>query len=202
MNISPARESDANLKWGYAFAGLIALGFAALIQVAFHGLDEETLANMPAAVTVPYGFAGKLGITIPLALLGLGLIVRDGLANLRDTSGSIERVVRPRREIAPAPGLAAATHAEELLEEGEPIPDQPPGQVGSAKPARKIAALTAGFEGRAAGAPARTGGPVSSSDPVPQRPGSGQIALSSAKYLNKNPGGSFRKGTTNNTTDE
>jgi hypothetical protein len=37
---------------------------------------------------------------------------------------------------------------------------------------------------------------------VPQRPGSGQVVLSSAKYLNKNPGGSFRRGTTQHTKDE
>src|SRR5262245_31932748 len=64
-------------KWGYAVAGAIALGFAAVIQFAFGGLDEDSLARLPGFIKVAYGVGGKLGITVPLALLGLGLIIRD-----------------------------------------------------------------------------------------------------------------------------
>jgi hypothetical protein len=166
------------MKWGYAFAGACALGFAALIQVAFGGLDEESLGRLPAIVTVPYGLAGKLGITVPLALLGVGLILRDVLVNRR-----------------------AGTVRLDDLEEGEPLADEIPSPA-PAKPAKKIAALAGGFEGRHEKANATTGGPVADAAPIAQRPGSGQVVLSSARYLNKNPGGSFRKGTSSHSHDE
>jgi hypothetical protein len=167
------------MKWGYAFAGACALGFAALIQVAFGGLDEEALANLPAIVTVPYGIAGKLGITVPLALLGVGLILRDVLVNRRGG------IVKP-----------------DDLEEAEPLAEEVPSPALAPKPGKKIAALAGGFEGRHHTPPPTTGGPVGDAVPIAQRPGSGQVVLSSAKYLNKNPSGCFRKGTSSHTNDE
>lgn len=185
--------SDSSMKWGYAFAGACALGFAALIQVAFDGLDEEALANLPDIVTVPYGIAGKLGITVPLALLGIGLILRDALVNQRSSAaGSV--VASSRR--------AKDAVADEALEMGEPLPDEVAPAPAAPKPGKKIAALAGGFGGRGGGVPEETGGPVGDAAPVAQRPGSGQVVLSSAKYLNKNPGGSFRKGSSNHTTEE
>src|SRR5262245_26211199 len=52
MKTATSKPSDSadNVKWGYAIAGAIALGIAAVIQVAFGGLDEETLATLPAIV--------------------------------------------------------------------------------------------------------------------------------------------------------
>jgi hypothetical protein len=189
---------SASMKWGYAFAGACVLGFALLIQLAFQGLDEETLAGLPAIVSIPYGLAGKLGVTVPLALLGIGLIGRDLLVNGRigqtgETAGNV-------RSLAENPG--ASPQAIDDLEMGEPIPDEDPPARAPQKPAKKIAALAGGFRGRSEGLAEVVGGPVGDSAPVAQRPGSGQVALSSAKYLNKNPGGSFRKGSTNHTSDE
>jgi hypothetical protein len=193
------------MKWGYAFAGACALGFAALIQVAFDGLDEDALANLPAIITIPYGIAGKLGITVPLAMLGAGLILRDVVINGRGSSmataattpsrfGKIAGIHTPKSEVVRG--------SAEDLEMGEPIADDAPPLAPSKKPAKKIAALAGGFGGRRDGAPVATGGPMSDSAPVPQRPGSGQVVLSSAKYLNKDPGGSFRRGTTQHKNDE
>jgi hypothetical protein len=211
---SNTRETpDAGaMKWGYAFAGACALGFAALIQVAFDGLDEEALARLPAIVTVPYGMAGKLGITVPLALLGVGLILRDLLVNRRAVAARPEAAV-PGRATRNARARQAepvtAPVAVEELEVGEPLADEMSSPAPAAKPAaplvkpgKKIAALAGAFDGRHDGAPVTTGGPVGDAEPIAQRPGSGQVVLSSAKYLNKNPGGSFRKGTSSHTHDE
>lgn len=206
----PQETDSASMKWGYAFAGACAIGFAALIQVAFGGLDEEALANLPAVVTVPYGIAGKLGITVPLALLGVGLILRDVLVNQGgNTTGSAATPAR-RTKLPPVPGLKYETArgsgedlevGEPLVEESPPLPLPSPLPSIAKKPARKIAALPASFGGRRDGAAETTGG-VLGDAPVPQRPGTGQVVLSSAKYLNKNPGGSFRRGTTQHSTDE
>jgi hypothetical protein len=201
-----SQETDAgSLKWGYAFAGACAVGFAALIQVAFDGLDEEALANLPAIVTVPYGLAGKLGITMPLALLGVGLILRDVMVNGRGSTMSTAATTTSRLSRiggAHPPKPDVARKSADDLEVGEPLVEDLPPPAPSKKPARKIAALAGGFGGRREGVPETTGGPVGDSVPLPQRPGSGQVVLSSAKYLNKNPGGSFRRGTTQHTNDE
>ena len=85
---------------------------------------------------------------------------------------------------------------------GEPLPDEVASAKAAPKPGKKIAALAGGFGGRGDGVPEATGGPVGDATPVAQRPGSGHVVLSSAKYLNKNPGGSFRKGSANHTTEE
>jgi hypothetical protein len=194
---SPAAEKSHNAdegKWGYAIAGACALGFAAIIQLAFGGLDEEALAKLPAVVTVPYGLAGKLGITAPLALLGVALILRDVLVN---------RGVTGTGSAAPRSAGRGRAADEEDLELGEPIPDE--ASAAAKQPAPKIAARAGGFGGRvsgAAGAAVPTGGPVGDSSPVTQRADSGQVVLSSAKYLNPNPVVTFRKGSTHNTTDE
>jgi len=202
----PQESNEASMKWGYAFAGACAIGFAALIQVAFGGLDEEALANLPALVTVPYGIAGKLGITVPLAMLGVGLILRDVLVNQRGNPSGTAPAPARRTKLPGVPGLKheTARGSAEDLEVGEPLADElPPAPLQSPakKPTRKIAALPASFGGRRDGAAETTGG-VLGDAPVPQRPGTGQIVLSSAQYLNRNPGGSFRRGTTQHSSDE
>src|SRR5262245_21433042 len=211
MRSNTLETSDAGaMKWGYAFAGACAIGFAALIQVAFGGLDEEALARLPAIVTVPYGIAGKLGITVPFALLGVVLILRDLLVNRRAGAARPEATASGRStKNAKARRSEPVTVAGEDLEVGEPLADDVPlpapvakADAPLAKPGKKIAALAGAFDGRHDGAPETTGGPVGDAASSAQRPGSGQVALSSAKYLNKNPGGSFRKGTSSHTHDE
>jgi len=208
-NGNPQRTDNDSLKWGYAIAGACALGFAALIQIAFDSLDETALERLPAFVTIPYGIAGKLGITIPLAALGLGLILRDVLVHRNATvcergAGALSRLARASRTSDARSAPVAGT--EENLEVGEPLQEAAPAAPAGAKPAPKIAAVARGFGGRGGSAPesipGKTGGPVGDSTPAPQRPGSGQIELSSAKYLNRNPGGSFRRGTIQHTQDE
>ena len=160
--------------------------------------------HLPAIVTVPYGIAGKLGITVPLALLGVGLILRDVVVNQHAGSTEVNAVVPARlkkisRVCSPKPG--AVPGEVEDLEVGEPLVDEVPLVQPTQKPAMKIAARAGGFGGRAGGVPETTGGPVGDSAPVPQRPGSGQVVLSS-ENSEQNPGGSFRKGVTNRTKDE
>lgn len=206
MNASPANEPSGadNMKWGYAIAGAFALGFALLIQVAFDGLDEEGAANLPAIAAVPYSIAGKPGITVPLALIGLGLILRDALVNraARMSKGVGTTLERPRKAEISAQRAATTAGANDELEVGEPIPDEAPSVVSGTKPAgRKIAALEGPFDGRGKNAPASTGGPIGDSNPMPQRADSGQVVLSSAKYLNKNSSG-FRRGNTNQSSGE
>ncbi len=203
MKPTKPQETDApSLKWGYSIAGAFAIGFAALIQIAFDGLDEETLAGLPAIVTVPYGIAGKLGITVPLALLGGGLILRDVLVNRLGKSHGIPATqeTQTRRPGQAHPKSGVYQGSGEDLEVGEPLAEELPPSP-SRKPARKIAALAGGFGGRRDGASEMTSGALGDA-PVAPRPGSGQVLLSSAKYLNRNPGGSFRRGTTQHSTDE
>jgi hypothetical protein len=186
-NSAPAERAHAanESKWGYAIAGCIALAFAAVIQFAFGGLDEEMLANLPAVVTVPYGIAGKLGLTVPLAILGLGLILRDTMANSRGTNGDSARLAGRRGRAKP--------QDEEELEMGEPLPDEP---APAASPKGVVKKIPAG----PARAPSRPAGGA------PQIDAGGGMVLSSAKYLNQNPGGgpgNLRKGSTEHTkTDD
>ena len=191
--------ADSDIKWGYAIAGAFALGFAMLIQVAFGELDDESAANLPAIAAVPYAIAGKAGLTIPLGLFGLVLILRDLLRNQDSLFDSASQSAPARKRKTPP----TTPKAEEALEVGEPIPDEaPPAPAAGKAPAKKITALEGQFDGRHTTAPASTGGPVGSSDPTPQRPNSGRIELASERFLNKNPGGAFRKGRTNHTGNE
>ena len=203
---SPTTEET---KWGYAIAGGIALGFAAIIQFAFGDLEGESLANLPAFVRIPYTVAGKLGLTVPLALLGLGLIIRDVLASRR--TGAAQVVSLPRGAglkrgsscavpPVPVPAPAATEPADsaadpnaepiaEELEAGEPLPEEE--QTGSGR--RKIPALPGRFDGRVSSEEAATGGPApAASEPSSTKAKSkskGTVELASAKYLNKNKKG-------------
>jgi hypothetical protein len=71
----PRGENGNELKWGYAFAGALALGFAALIEFAFGDLTPEGVEALPSFLAVAYELAGKHGLTVPLAILGVVLLV-------------------------------------------------------------------------------------------------------------------------------
>lgn len=181
MHASHANELPGtdNMKWGYAIAGAIAVGFALFIQVGFDGLDEEGVANLPAIAAVPYALAGKLGITFPLALLGMGLILRDVLTNQRTRYESPREKAKakpPRKSNGPVAG-------DDGLEVGEPIPEETTTSNGKNREGKKIPALTRGFDGRGAGG--APGGPVGDSNPVSSQPDNGRMVLSSEKYLRK-----------------
>jgi hypothetical protein len=142
---------DPGSKWGYATAGAIALGFAAVIQFAFGGLDDEALANMPAVIVVPYEFAGKLGLTVPLAALGLFLILRDAISNVKGAgvaSAAHAALRRPARKHV----MALAAGGDELpvadeMETGEPLADEERSRT--RRP--RIVGLPGRFEGRIEG---------------------------------------------------
>jgi hypothetical protein len=189
------RVASDDMKWGYAVAGGCAVAFAAVIQFAFGGLDEEMLSNLPAIVTVPYTLAGKLGITLTLLVVGMCLIARDVLVNQAMTAdGPAKRVAAsPKRKAAPS----AAEEELPIAEEVEPTDGKKPGQ--------KIAAMNSRFDGRRGGTPDQTGGPTGGANPTTPSENDGQMLLASAKYLNRgsnSPGNSLRKGTTNHTSDE
>ena len=156
---------------------------------------------LPAIVTVPYGIAGKLGITVPLGLARLG---PDSPRRARQPArASLPAALPYRRKDrgrSPAWDRTARSGGDEA---GEPLADEVPSPAQTApKPGKKIAALAGGFGGRRCGCPAdngRAGRAMRASRPAP---GSGQVVLSSAKYLNKNPGGSFRKGSTQSHDEE
>lgn len=193
---SEAKDEEKEIKWGYAFAGLIAIGIAAAVQFAFGDLDEETLANMPAVLSIPYELGGKLGLTVPLAVVGLCLILRDVLVH---GGGSKQTATPAPRTAASRFAKRAEPQEEEELEMGEPLSEaveveaEPVPSPGPAKiPGR------GGF----AGSPRST---RSKREEEPAPTGDGQMVLASAKYLNRKPGAGdkdFRKGKINMTQDE
>lgn len=156
-------SNDQEIKWGYAFAGAIALGFAAVIQFVFAGLDEDSLARLPGFVKLAYGIGGKLGITVPLALLGLGLIIRDLTASRSVAKAASASTARSGKSWC----ARKAEENDEDLEVGEPIPGQSmPSIPVKAGPAQK---QLVGAKAGARSEPEENGGMV----------------LSSAKYLNR-----------------
>jgi hypothetical protein len=173
---SPRPETDqetkaVNSKWGFATAGAIALGFAAVIQFAFGGLGDEALANLPAFIVVPYEFAGKLGLTVPLAALGLILILRDVVAN---------RNARAPRNSSRAAGGGEMLVAEEM-ETGEPMPEERPRLR---RP--RIVGLPGRFDGRVEGSASEGAGSGPSEDRA--KPAVHGMALSTEKYMKKTRG--------------
>ena len=189
MNTDPKAE-DKEVKWGYAFAGVLAIGIAAVVQFAFGDLDQETQDNLPAIFAIPYAVGGKLGLTVPLCVIGLCLILRDALFQ---GGGKKQAATSPR------PSKRAARQEEEELEMGEPISEEAE-TVPNSGPV-KIPAARGRFAGttRPSGSSSgesRSGGGVTSD---------GQMVLTTAKYLNRKPGSGnrdFRKGKTNSTQDE
>ena len=185
---SEAKGKDKEFKWGYTFAGLIAIGTAAAVQFAFGELDEGTLDNMPAILAIPYALGGKLGLTVPLAVLGLGLSVRDVLVH---GSGNKQTPTS-----APHFAKRAEPQEEEELEMGEPL-----SEAVEADPVRSPGPAKIPGRGGFAGTPRST---RSKREEEPAAT-DGQMVLSTAKYLNRKPGSNgrdFRKGTINTTSDE
>src|SRR5262245_57770374 len=91
------QKKTEEYRWGYAVAGSVAVGCAALIQFAFDDLHPNTLQNFPAAISGPYSAVGKLALTVPLAVLGAGLVARDLVANLVPRP-AVARRARTERE--------------------------------------------------------------------------------------------------------
>ena len=136
MHVTRPNEaaSTDNMKWGFAIAGAIALGFALLIQVAFDGLDEEGVANLPAIAAIPYSLAGKFGITIPLGLLGVGLILGHVLANQAMQNESSRETARAM----PSQKSNRTVAGDDGLEVGEPIPEETISANGMNRDGKKI----------------------------------------------------------------
>jgi hypothetical protein len=136
---------------------------------------------------VPYSLAGKLGITVPLALIGVGLIARDLLANAG--TGGV------RTTTAPARTRRAVPKADDDLEVGEPIPEELATPAAPIPAARKIPV-----------GPTRR--PAAGTPSAPPVDAGGGMVLSSAKYLssgNNGAGGArgnFRTGRTHHTTPD
>lgn len=98
MSLGP---HEPEMKWGYAFAGVLAVGFAAVIQFVFGDLNQEGIDNLPAILAVAYSAAGKIGLTIPLAVIGAALVVFDVWRSLKR-----RRKARAARRRNPNDGVA------------------------------------------------------------------------------------------------
>lgn len=177
--MSTAPNSDEKeIKWGYAFAGLLAIGIAAVVQFAFGELDSEGQANLPAILAAPYALAGKLGLTVPLVVIGLCLILRDVLIHGRSSAK------------APSSRSAKRTaqQEEEELEMGEPLSEAVEGLEPD-----PVAVKIPGARGFT-GTTRPTGSGAGSADSSSTAP-NGQMVLTSAKYLNTKSGKpDFRRG--------
>jgi hypothetical protein len=179
MSAAPNAD-EKEMKWGYAFAGVLAIGIAVVVQFAFGELDQEGQENLPAILAVPYALGGKLGLTIPLAVIGLGLVLRDILVH----GGSSAKVTSSRS----AKRTARQEPEEEELEMGEPLSEAVEGM--EPQPAAVKIPGARGFTGTTR--PAGSGGGSSSSTGGSHN---GQMVLTTAKYLGtKNGKPDFRKG--------
>ena len=107
-------ESD-DRKWGALIAGASIVGIAACLQFAYAGLHEHTLAKLPASVAHAYSVAGKLILTVPLAALGVLLVVGSVVTNLRERAAAPTRPAPARR---PTPSRADFQ-----------LPDRPPSRA-------------------------------------------------------------------------
>jgi hypothetical protein len=82
-NATPPRNARAPRRgWGYAIAGGLALTAAAAVQFALADQVSEALHNLPS-VGPAFESVGLLGVTGPVAGLGLGLVLLDVLRHLR-----------------------------------------------------------------------------------------------------------------------
>jgi hypothetical protein len=199
MNTDP-KDEDKEMKWGYAIAGVLAIGIAAVVQFVFGDLDQETQENLPALFAIPYAMGGKLGLTIPLAVIGLILLLCEAFLH----GGGSEQTTTsaaPRSAKRTAPAKRAAQQEEEEMEMGEPLSEAVEGE-----PQPNAVKIPA--RGRFAGAPRssgapRSGGAARSSEEESGVTSDGHMVLSTAKYLGTNGGKpSFRKGKAVMRTDE
>jgi hypothetical protein len=170
--------------WIHAMDGVLAIVLAVILHFAVGELSGTTADALPGPIGAAYARWGMAGLTVPLVVIGMAMILFDIWRHQPSRTPGEETASRPssRRK------LAAQT--DEELEFGEPIPDEvaaptppvPTKKVIPAGPARPAAA------------------------PTPQAEGGGGMVLTSAKYLNQNPGrggpGNLRKGRTEHTNTE
>ncbi len=114
MSTAP-RAARKEVKWTFGFVGVLAIGTAAGVQFALGDLDPDTEGNLPELLSVLHAFAGKLALTVPLATIGLCLLLRDVLTR---RNGHRQAAPVARTE----PRAARPPVAE--LETGEPLPEE------------------------------------------------------------------------------
>ena len=74
MSDTPKFNNYGRPKCGFAAVGATAVAVAVVVQFAVAGPDAAALPGFLAV--------GKLALTIPLVVLGLGLIARDAIKNM------------------------------------------------------------------------------------------------------------------------
>ena len=201
MSHAPKREKS---EGGYACAGVLALSLAALLHFGFNNLNPEQVDELPPFLGAVYKAVGIGGVSVPLGVLGLGLIAREVFftPRRRPVREKPRRVVVVRRPgeaatlveaDADAPPGAVGHELVEALPTGEPLDEAPPADEGAeaggpADPGRPR--IRGGW---GAGTPnARRGRVTDASEPEKTTvvgSGGGQMQLSSAKYLKKKGGG-------------
>jgi hypothetical protein len=175
--------------WVFATLGAMAVLGAVVVQFVVPGLDAEMLATMPGFVQAAYAATGKIALTIPLMVLGLGLISRDAIRNMhRGSEGAVAPPPAKSRAVVAQP-VEEEVFAEEIYDELPP----PPLPATTPTPSGKIRARF--------GRPTPADAPEASPTPF-RNPNSegGSVALSTAKYLN-NGKPDFRKGGTRESFD-
>jgi hypothetical protein len=70
-------QREHEVRWVCAFAGVLVLGSAAAIQFVLGEMPAEEIEKMPPFLVVLYAMTGKFIVTIPLALLGGALLLKD-----------------------------------------------------------------------------------------------------------------------------
>lgn len=180
----------ARPRWVFATVGVFASGVAVLGQFLFPGPNTDAIAGLPEFVRT----AGKLPVTIPLLVLGLGLISRDAIKNMhRGTpvaAPPLQVKSRPKvRAVQPTPLEEEEMFAEEICDDLPP----PPMPAATPSPGGKIRARFV--------MPATADAPQAP-PPTFRNPNAegGTVALSTAKYLN-NGKPDFRKGSVRHTQD-
>jgi hypothetical protein len=192
-----ARGAASGSKWGYLIAGAIALNAAAVVQFALGDLSEGARAKLPGVVFKLHAAGGKVPLTVPIALLGAGLIVYALLPNRQPElpappvgrlSSAANRVPPRVRLPMPTPaGLEAVAAEPGADEERLPIGEELPDQEQPRPRRKKIPALPGRFDGRASSERAETGGPApaESERPRSKTKSGGNVELASEKYLDK-----------------
>ena len=189
-----ARGAASGSKWGYLIAGAIVLNAAAVVQFALGDLSEGARAKLPGVVFKLHAAGGKVPLTVPVALLGAGLIVFALLPNRQPelpappvgrSSSPANRV--PPRVRLPMPTPAGLEAVAADGEEGLPIGEELPDQEQPAPQRKKIPALPGRFDGRASSERAETGGPApaASERSRSKTKSGGNVELASEKYLDK-----------------
>ena len=139
MSHAPKREKS---EGGYACAGVLALSLAALLHFGFNNLNPEQVDELPPFLGAVYKAVGIGGVSVPLGVLGLGLIAREVFftPRRRPAREKPRRVVVVRRPgeaatlveaDADAPPGAVGHELVEALPTGEPLDEAPPADEGA-----------------------------------------------------------------------